>query len=47
MGSKSTTVSIRFSTEELEKIKEYMKKYNMKSMNDFVRVSTGFLISFS
>ena len=46
MVGKSKPVPIRFSFEELEKIQEYMKKYKIKSMNDFVRTSTGFLISF-
>jgi len=47
MEAKSKNVTTRFSAEEITKIKEYMKKHKIKSMNDFVRVSTGFLITYS
>jgi len=47
MEAKSKNVTIRFSTEELEKIKEFMKKNKMKSMNDFIRLSTGFCIAYT
>jgi len=46
MEPKSKNVTTRFSVEEFEKIKEYMKKYKIKSPNDFIRKSVGFLISF-
>jgi len=45
MPEKSKVISIRFSLEEIETIKNYMKKYNLKSFHDVVRVSPGFMIS--
>jgi len=41
---KSKPVPIRFSTEELDIIKKFMKKYKMKSMNDLVRKSVAVVI---
>ena len=41
---KSKPVPIRFSIEELDTIKEFMKKSEMKSMNDVVRFGVAFLI---
>jgi len=41
---KSKPVPIRFSMEELATIKEFMKKYEMKSMNDVVRFGVAFFI---
>jgi len=41
---KSKPVPIRFSMEEIATIKEFMKKYDMKSMNDVVRFGVAFLI---
>jgi len=43
---KSKPVPIRFSLDELDTIKKFMKKYNMKSMNDVVRFGVAFLIAF-
>ena len=41
---KSKPVPIRFSMEEIATIKEFMEKYQMKSMNDVVRFGVAFLI---
>ncbi len=41
---KSKPVPIRFSMEELATIKEFMKKYEMKSLNDVVRFGVAFFI---
>ena len=41
---KSKPVPIRFSMEELVTIKEFMEKYEMKSMNDVVRSGVALLI---
>jgi len=46
MKAKSRIISTRFSADELEEIKAYMTKYDVKSMNDFIHTSAGFLISF-
>ena len=43
---KSKPVPIRFSLDELETIEKFMKKYEMKSMNDVVRFGVAFLIGF-
>jgi len=44
MEAKSKNITIRFSAKELDEIKAYMKKSKIKSMNDFIRNSTGFLL---
>ncbi|MCH7648030.1 MAG: hypothetical protein IIA83_05440 [Thaumarchaeota archaeon] len=41
---KSKPVPIRFSLDELETIEKFMKKYDMKSMNDVIRFGVAFLI---
>jgi len=43
---KSKPVPIRFSLDELETIEKFMKKYDMKSMNDLARLGVAFLIAF-
>jgi len=41
---KSKPVPIRFSLDELKIIQEFMKKYELKSMNDAVRYSVAMFI---
>jgi len=44
MSEKSKVIPIRFSTEELKTIEKFMKKYEMKSMNDVARYGIALLI---
>jgi len=45
MSKKSNTITIRFSNEELQKIEEFMTKYKIPSINDFVRHCVGITTS--
>jgi len=47
MNSKSDVFTVRFSDDEINEIKNYMKKYNFKSKNMFFRTAVGFLIGFT
>ncbi len=42
----STLISVRFSLEELTEIQNFMKKYKIKSFNDFIRMSSAMLIGY-
>ena len=41
----SKTVTVRLSTDELESIEKFQKKYKIESQNDFIRIATGFFIA--
>jgi len=41
----SKTVTVRLSTDELESIEKFQKKYKIESQNDFIRFAAGFFIT--